>query len=433
MRLTDISVKNAKPRPNAAGQRIRTEYPDDGCRGLWLICQPSGAKSWGVRYRRLSDRRPRKVTLQGFCSLRAARQEARRILERVQEGGDPAAERKVARAAEQRGSDAVEHVFLDFLQRHTRSRRGAPLRETTVNERARQLGFKLGADGWQLTGSGAAARWKGRTIQSIARRDILDLIDDIAQRAPVSANRNLATLGCVFNWVHWRDPDRLLKIPTAGLVQPSPEVTRSRVLTDAEIAAAWRFCEQQGFPYGRLAQLLVLTGCRLSEVRLARWSEFDLPRQWSIPGGRTKNGCDMVVPLGDAAVNIIQSLPRIGTSDFLFSLSGKGPVSDSGGLTQFNSRLRSAMREELGEVPHFVNHDWRRTFVSGLQRLGFSIEVCEACVNHRSGTLRGVAGIYARHSYADEKRAAFSAWGRHVEAIVSGQLQGSVLQFPVRS
>ncbi len=63
----------------------------------------------------------------------------------------------------------------------------------------------------------------------------------------------------------------------------------------------------------------------------------------------------------------------------------------------------------------------RRTFVTGLQSLRFPLEVAEACVNHKSGTVAGVTGIYAQHAYAKEKREALDAWARHVETIVSGK------------
>ena len=78
------------------------------------------------------------------------------------------------------------------------------------------------------------------------------------------------------------------------------------------------------------------------------------------------------------------------------------------------------MKIELGEEPErWTLHDLRRTFVTGLQRLRFPLEVAEACVNHRSGTVAGVTGVYARHAYAKEKREALEAWARHVESIVS--------------
>ncbi|MGO8933596.1 MAG: hypothetical protein ACLQDA_07800, partial [Terracidiphilus sp.] len=85
-------------------------------------------------------------------------------------------------------------------------------------------------------------------------------------------------------------------------------------------------------------------------------------------------------------------------------------------------RLHEEMAEELGAEPErWTLHDIRRSCITGLQRLGFPLEVTEAVANHKSGTLSGIAATYARHDYAKEKREALDAWARHVESIVSGR------------
>ena len=86
------------------------------------------------------------------------------------------------------------------------------------------------------------------------------------------------------------------------------------------------------------------------------------------------------------------------------------------------------MSRELGAPPEdWRLHDVRRTFVTGLQRLGFPLEVTEAAVNHKGGSLKGVAATYARHDYRAEKERALEAWARHVAGIVIG---GSGGPFP---
>jgi integrase len=195
------------------------------------------------------------------------------------------------------------------------------------------------------------------------------------------------------------------------------------VLSDEELAALWRAADADAHPFGRLVQLLILTACRRDEVREAAWPEFDLEkRQWLIPGQRVKNRRDHLVPLSDSAMAILQGLPKFkggkGRAPLLFSTTGETAIS---GLSKAKHRLHEAMTEQLGAEPErWTLHDIRRTCISGLQRLGFPIEVTEAVANHRSGTLAGVAGVYARHDYATEKRTALDAWARHVESIVSG-------------
>jgi integrase len=69
----------------------------------------------------------------------------------------------------------------------------------------------------------------------------------------------------------------------------------------------------------------------------------------------------------------------------------------------------------------WVFHDLRRTFASGMARLGINLPVIEKLLNHISGSFAGIVGIYQRHSFSDEKRIAMQAWARHVEAIVDSQ------------
>jgi integrase len=184
----------------------------------------------------------------------------------------------------------------------------------------------------------------------------------------------------------------------------------------------WRAAETYAYPFGSLAMLLVLTGARRDELREAPWSEFDLSaKQWALPAARAKNNREHIVPLSEAAIAILKDLPRL-KGGLLFSTTGNTPAS---GLSGAKARIDALMLAEMQKVdPKYklapwTWHDLRRTVASGLQRLGFPIEIVEAVLNHKSGTLRGVAGIYARHDYFDEKTAALEAWGRHISGLIN--------------
>ena len=156
--------------------------------------------------------------------------------------------------------------------------------------------------------------------------------------------------------------------------------------------------------------MLVLTGCRRDEVRDARWGEFDLAaKTWTIPGRRTKNGRDHIVPLSPQAMTVLESITRVRSKvGFLLTKNGQNII---GGLGRAKELLDLAMADKLGKAPEpWVLHDIRRTFVTGLQKLGVRLEVTEAAVNHRSGAVSGVTAVYAKHDYAEEKRAALDAW-----------------------
>ena len=253
------------------------------------------------------------------------------------------------------------------------------------------FGFKRDPDNpgkWITTGKGAAGRWRGRTIQDIKPADVRDLLEGIAEKVgPVAANRTLTALKTAFRWRVDRDNETFPKSPCDGVEGPGSEAPREHVLSDAELAALWRAAEASSDPFGRTVQMLVLTGCRRDEVRDARWGEFDLAaKTWTIPGRRTKNGRDHIVPLSPQAMTVLESITRVRSKvGFLLTKNGQNII---GGLGRAKELLDLAMADKLGKAPEpWVLHDIRRTFVTGLQKLGVRLEVTEAAVNHRSGAL----------------------------------------------
>lgn len=81
---------------------------------------------------------------------------------------------------------------------------------------------------------------------------------------------------------------------------------------------------------------------------------------------------------------------------------------------------------------HWTMHDLRRTVASGMAGLGIAPHVIEAVLNHKNGTIRGVAAIYNRYSYSSEKRAALDAWARKLDAFVSGAPAANVVELAAR-
>jgi integrase len=389
----------------------RKEIADDKLAGFYLIVQPSGAKSWAVRYRSPIDGRPRKHTIGTYPAfdLGKAREAGATALRAVDTGRDPATEKQETRAkalASGGPDDKLESLFDQFMRRRVKKRTGQPLRQSTLKEDQRVFDQRI------------KPKWGKRRAQDITKRDVLDLLDGIVDDgAPILANRTLALVRRFFNWCLERDI--LAASPCAGVAPPAPETSRDRVLSDVELRKLWLACEGEEYPFGPLVQQLILTGQRVDEMRCLPWHEIDLTQKlWSLPGERAKNGRANMVPLSDLSADIFKKLPRVknsnGNSQFVFTTTGTTPVSGE-------ARAKQRLADAIGSSEHWTLHDIRRTVASGLQRLGFPIEVVEAILNHKSGTVRGVAAVYARHDYADEKRQALDAWARHVEAIVSGK------------
>ena len=146
------------------------------------------------------------------------------------------------------------------------------------------------------------------------------------------------------------------------------------------------------------------------------WSEIDAAsRVWTWPAARAKNATEYQIPLSDSAVDILRALPRISDSDLVFTLSGRVPIR---GFHNVKTRIDALMPAG----PPWTFHDLRRSFASGCARLGIAIHIVEAALNHKSGSIRGIAAVYNRYSYDTEKRAALEVWGRYVEGLASGKL-----------
>ena len=178
--------------------------------------------------------------------------------------------------------------------------------------------------------------------------------------------------------------------------------------------------------------MLLLTGQRRDEVASMRDAEID-GSTWTLPAARTKNGRAHVVPLSEAALDVLVSVDRVeGKAGYVFTTTGDTAVSGftnaRGRLEAIMAEIASAERGKAMEILAFTLHDLRRTAASGMASLGVHMPVVEKILNHASGSFAGVAGVYQRHDFADEKRQALEAWGRHVLTLAGEREADNVVQ-----
>jgi integrase len=394
--LTTRTLETIKP------GRKRREIADRHMPGLYLVLQPSGAKSWAVRYRHAGT--PRKHTLGSYpaIDLKSARHLASRALRTVAEGRDPGHEKTQERAA----PNSVATVAAQFIERHCkRSNRPRTARETQ-----------------RLLDLHVLPRWRGRLMRDITRRDVLDLLDRVVDTGkPIAANRVFSAVRKMFNWAIARDI--IATSPCTGVKPPTAERSRDRVLSDDELGRVWRAANKIGGPFGALVKLLTLTGQRRDEVARARWSEIDLDgRVWTLAPERVKNNQPHEVPLSDPAIAILSALPRITGAGFVLTTNGDAPSSN---YAKNKRRLDALLPQEM---PPFRLHDIRRSVASGMARLGINLPVIEKVLGHASGSFAGIVGVYQKHSFADEKRNALDAWGAFVADLVSDRPRRNVVR-----
>jgi integrase len=416
--LTEIQISKL-PNPDK-----RRELADGKVTGLYFVAQPSGARSWAVRYRAAG--KPAKLTLGPYpaIGLADARRRAREELGKVAGGDDPAAAKRTAReaakAAATAESDRVSTAAAEFVKRSVTKR--------TSNKR---ISDSWAAERDRLLRVEVLPKLGDKRIGDVTKADILRLLEGMVGRgSAVNANRLLAVLRRMFNWCISRG--LVDKSPCEKLTPPAPETSRDRVLSADELRLAWAAFDRVGWPFGRVAQLLLLTGARLNEIASGRWSEVDVTaKTWTIAKERAKNGVEHVIPLSDLAITILKSLPRIGErkDGFVFTTTGKTPVS---GWSRAKGTIDRAVLEGRGDdaeaLPSWVFHDLRRTAASGMAGIGIPPHVVEAVLNHKSGTIKGVAAVYNRHSYATEKRAALDAWARKLDAILNDAGASNVVE-----
>jgi integrase len=409
--LTVAAIKALKP------QAAPFEIKDDAITGAYVEMRPSGAVSYVLRYR-FNDKTC-KLTLGKFDpdegGLAKARAKAREARNAIGQGIDPAAAKrdaKAARAVAARqaeaslepapvAADLVETIAAEFIERHAKPN----TRDWRETERLLQRNV--------------VPHWRGRRLSQITKADIHAILDLMIDRgAAVGANRVFAQLRKMCGWAVSRG--LIERNPCDGITRPSSETKRDRVLNDDELAQVWRGCEAISFPFGPLTQLLILTGQRRGEVAGMSYSELDLDgASWTIPAARVKNKRQHEVPLSPQAVALLRGTPRIVGSNFVFSTTGNTAPSGFSNSKEHLDRVLLTLAPQPLEP--WTIHDLRRSVASGMARIGVALHVIEKVLNHVSGSFGGIVGVYQRHSYEAEMRAALDAWAEHMASIVRNQ------------
>ena len=458
-KLTDTTLKQYK-----AGDKRREIA--DGTSGLFLIIQPkpSRTKSWALRFRR-PDGRPAKLTLGrvdlsnepadapvigGALTLLQARELAASINRSRARGEDvieehKAEHRRQADTAAKATANSFGALLPEFFIDHRTKRH---IRPRHWREDARLLGLDYPRDADPATtepkvipGS-LADTWRDKPISSIDGHLIHTVVDEarkhgipglVRNHAGLSENRGRKMYAALSPFFSWAMRQRKISSdPTVGVWHPGAPPARERVLTEDERRWFLKASDRLGTPYGPLFQILLLTGQRLGEVTGMRWAELSEDGQWVLPGSRTKNHREHLVPLLPLARDIIAALDRIeSAAGLVFTIGGVRLTGFSRAKSKLDAAMLAVARAENPAITvlHWTLHDLRRTAATGMADLGVQPHIVEAVLNHVSGHRAGVAGVYNRATYANEKKAALQRWGTYLEALTSGR-SFNVVAFP---
>jgi integrase len=383
----------------------------------------------------------------GELTPAAARREAEAVRGLVRAGRDPQAERAAARAEAKRAeAERKRQAEADTFT----------LRKLV--DRWAEIGLADRSASHQVEAPRALrtcfAGLLDRPAAAVGPAAVQRVVDGLAKQKPVMARRARDYGRAMFNWAVRR---RLVPAnPFAGVAIEGRETSRDRVLSDAELGEAWRAAGGLGYPFGPFLQLLILTLQRRGEVAGMRWRElsYDLAT-WTLPAERTKNRIEHIVHLAEPARAILRELPRLKGTALVFhavppaeraaNADGAGvrpaeakppgrtrPIS---GFSDAKGRLLEAIAKDRAKAAaergkealplpalDWRVHDFRRTGVTALARLGIPPHVADRLLNHVQGSaIRGVAAVYQRHDFLAERAAALRTWAAHVLAVADGR------------
>ena len=330
---------------------------DGALPGFGLRLHSTGRKTFVVRYRTRSGRqRYYTIARYGVATAEEARARAKRVLLEAADGQDPQSERQQER---------VGLTVSDFCTLY-------------LDQYAKPKKRSWKQDDGRIEGRIKPA-WGNRKLREITRGDVEALHVKIgSEGSHAEANRVLALVSTIFTKaVEWGDLPEESRNPARG-IKKYPEQPRKRFVEKQEMPRLYEAINEEKSPYIRgVLLLLLLTGCRQSELLGARWEDVDWNRLLlALP--QTKAFKEQVGPLSTPALALLKMIPRQHNNPYIFpSTVGEGKhLVDLKGPWQ-------RIRQKAG-TPDLTMHDLRRTVGSMMAEKGASQVLIAEVLRHSS-------------------------------------------------
>ncbi|MDP3704367.1 MAG: tyrosine-type recombinase/integrase [Legionellaceae bacterium] len=389
MKFIDSYLKNLKSEKNW--------YETTESSGLGIRVMPSGSKSWIYRYT-LNGKR-QKMTLGKYpaVSLKQARDFLLKAQELKEQGINPIEHQKQEQSRE---IYTVEKLFTDWYHAYIVKNRKRPL----------DVKKQIDADIIPLLGHKAL-----ETLQTI---DITHALDAIVKRgAPILANRILSSLKQAFNYAVSRgniqqNPAASIRAKDIGGTERPSE----RFLTLDEIGKIWQFLDssqcQMSFQTKSAIKIVVLTGVRTAEIRLAQWHHMDFPNSlWTIPPEHNKGKVTVKIHLSHLAKAVLEELKAVCDSSFVLPGLIENKPLDENALPRAIRR----MQDKVG-IPEWTAHDLRRTFATQLgETLNIDPVVIEKCLGHK---MPRIMATYNKNEMLPQRKDALEQWAQCIENVL---------------
>ena len=360
----------------------RVDYFDTNLPGFCVRVTPNGVKTFSVLYRHAGRKRRYTIGTYPPLTLADARDKAKAALRSAEKGQDPAAEKRA-----QAHADTFTELAELYMERHAKPKK------------------KSWRDDDRRVNNVLVPRFGKIHAKAITRADVRILLEEIAERAPIEANRTLALFRRIFSWA--MSLDLVETSPCLAIPRPAQETERERTLTDGEIRAVWAACEADGSQTAVIFQLRLITGQRGKELARMRWADIE-GRWWTQPSGETKNRVAHRVWFSDPAWQLLTAIPH--DSEWVFASPKKSdePIA-------WTAKALGRMREAAG-VTDFQARDLRRTLATRMAEAGIDPRTVGRILNHKE---RGIIRVYNRYQFDKEKQQAWALWARKLSRILS--------------
>ena len=353
--------------------------------GLYIRVKKSGAKSWAFRWKQ--NGKVREIGLGGYpsVSIAVARQLAEEHRSALARGETPQSTR---RSEQTHSFSEVAEQFLDFME------------SQWSNAKHRQQ--------WRNTLNQYCGRIANKSVAEIDLHDVLSVLKPIWNEKPETASRVRGRIEKVLSYALTKgmrqDANPAIWKGNLDNVLPKPQKLSRGHHKALPYQDLPNFMESLGAADGiasRALELLILTGCRTSEVIDARWEEIDLEAEiWAIPAERMKMRREHRVPLTDKAKQILLQMQDFRTSEFIFpGLKPNKPLSN----------MAMAVVLKRMKVTNATVHGFRSTFRDWAgDKTNAPREVIEQCLAHVIGNLSEQA--YRRSDALEKRRVLLNQW-----------------------
>jgi integrase len=395
--FTDTFIKSLKPKLK------RYELYEGG--GFGIRITPNGVKTWIYRYK--INGKTDKLTLGHYptMSLANAKKRFAELSGLRREGHTP---KQVIEQETQKESNTAGKLVTEWYINYAEKNRKKP----------RQIKQQIEADIIPLLGHLALDK-----IQTIDIAKALDKI--VARGAPIHANRVLSTLKQAFNYgvsrgnLQYNPATNIRTRDIGGIEKP-----RDRVLSLEEIKKIWLFLDsnesQMSLQTKCAIKIILLTGVRTAELRLATWDEFNFEQSlWTIPAQHCKGGEILKIHISDQVKDILITLSQECDSRYvIYGETPYQPLSENA-----LSRAIARIQKRIG-IPKWTAHDLRRTFATHLgETLRIDPVVIEKCLGHK---MPRIMATYNKNEMLPEREEALNKWSLYLISILNSK---NIIQF----